>query len=131
MIQAFYSYLSVPAALNPFRTGWYAVKLFSHRFTRWFVIPWLAVALASNFLLADEGPLYRALLMAQLACYGLAMVGWLLDRVGQRMRVFYIPYYFLYIHLAAFVAVVQAIIGKRVATWTPTERSLESQTTSS
>jgi biofilm PGA synthesis N-glycosyltransferase PgaC len=122
VLQAFYSYLAVPAALNPFRTGWYAFALFSHRFTRWFVVPWLAVALAANLALAGEGPLYLGLLAAQLLCYGLASTGWLLDRAGKRVRLFYFPYYFVYIHLAAFVAVVQAMLGKRVATWKPTDR---------
>jgi cellulose synthase/poly-beta-1,6-N-acetylglucosamine synthase-like glycosyltransferase len=122
VLQAFYSYLAVPAALNPFRTGWYAFELFSHRFTRWFVVPWLAVALAANVALAGEGPLYLGLLAAQILCYGLALAGWLLDRAGKRVRLFYFPYYFFYIHLAAFVAAMQAMLGRRVATWAPTKR---------
>lgn len=122
VLQAFYSYLAVPQALNPLRTGWYALELFSHRFTRWFVLPWLAVALIANLALASEGILYLGLLSAQLVCYGLALIGWLLDRAGKQVRLFYLPYYFVYIHLAAFVAVLQAMLGRRVATWTPTVR---------
>ena len=122
VIQAFYSYLAVPQALNPFRTGWFAVKLFSHRFTRWFVFPALVVALVTSAALAAGRPLYLVLLAAQLACYALALAGWLMDRRGKKVPVFYFPYYFVYIHLAAFVAVAQALLGKRVATWIPTER---------
>lgn len=122
VLQAFYSYLSVPQALNPLRTGWYALKLLSHRFSRWFVFPWLVVALVANAVLARSGPLYRGLLIAQLACYCLGLAGWVLELVGGRLRIFYIPYYFAYIHLAAFTGVLQALAGRRVATWTPTER---------
>jgi cellulose synthase/poly-beta-1,6-N-acetylglucosamine synthase-like glycosyltransferase len=127
VLQAFYSYLSVPAALNPFRVGWYAVELFSHRFSRWFVLPCLLVALAANAVLESQGLFYRGLLIAQLACYACALIGWLLDRAGKRPLPFYTPYYFVYIHLAAFVAVLQAVFGRRVASWAPTERSQETQ----
>jgi cellulose synthase/poly-beta-1,6-N-acetylglucosamine synthase-like glycosyltransferase len=122
VLQAFQSYLSVPAAVNPFRTGWFAIKLLSHRFSRWFVLPWLIVALVASIALWRASPLYQALLTAQLACYALAAIGWLLDRMGRRSRLFYIPYYFVYVHLAAFVGVLQAMLGRRVVTWTPTER---------
>ena len=86
------------------------------------MLPWLAVALIANLALASEGILYLGLLSAQLVCYGLALIGWLLDRAGKQVRLFYFPYYFVYIHLAAFVAVLQATLGRRGATWTPTVR---------
>lgn len=124
VLQAFYSYLAVPGALNPFRTGWYAFRLFSHRFTRWFVLPWLVVALLANILLASTSVAYRLILVVQVICYAVALLGWILDRAGRRSRIFYVPYYFVYIHLAAFVAVVQAVLGRRMSTWTPTERSM-------
>ena len=133
VMQAFYSYLAVPQALNPLRTGWYAVRLFSHRFARWFVLPALAVALlanlalAANVALAGSAPLYLGLLIAQLVCYAAALAGWLLDRAGRRFLPFYIPYYFVYVHAAAFTGVVRALTGRRgagrrVASWKPTER---------
>lgn len=123
VLQAFSSYLSVPQALNPLRTGWFALQVFSHRFSRWFVLPWLVIALAANLELLSAGPLYQALLAAQLACYTLALVGWALEQRGRRLRLFYLPYYFLYIHAAAFIAVLQALLGKKLSTWTPTQRS--------
>ncbi len=123
VMQAFYSYLAVPQALNPLRTGWYAARLFSHRFARWFVLPALVVALLANIGLAGAGPFYRALLVVQLACYALALGGALLDRTGRRFLPCYIPYYFVYVHAAAFTGVVRALAGRRVASWTPTGRA--------
>lgn len=123
VLQAFYSYLAVPAALNPFKTGWYAMRLISHRFTRWFVLPFLALALFSSAWLAFSGLVfYQGALLVQLVCYALALGGWLLERSGRRPKPFYLPFYFIYIHLAAFIAVVQAMQGKRLARWTPTQR---------
>jgi glycosyltransferase involved in cell wall biosynthesis len=123
VMQAFYSYLTVPQALNPLRSGWYAVRLFSHRFARWFVLPALLVALIANLALAGIGPFYRVALILQLVCYAAAALGWLLDRSGRRFLPFYIPYYFVYAHVAAFVGVVRAVTGRRVANWTPTGRT--------
>jgi cellulose synthase/poly-beta-1,6-N-acetylglucosamine synthase-like glycosyltransferase len=37
VLQSIQSYLYVKEALNPFRTGFYAVQVWSHRFMRWFV----------------------------------------------------------------------------------------------
>jgi cellulose synthase/poly-beta-1,6-N-acetylglucosamine synthase-like glycosyltransferase len=124
VLQAFSSYLSIPAALNPFRTGRFAFQLLSHRFSRWFVMPWLAVALLCNAILATSSPFYLVLLLAQLGCYALALGGWLLDRRKVKIPIFYIPYYFVYIHLAAFVAVVQVLLGHQISTWQPTKRGV-------
>ncbi len=124
VLQAFGSYLAVPQALNPFRTGCYALELFSHRFTRWFVLPWLVVALVTNVALAGEGAFYQGLLITQFVCYAAALVGWLLDRRGQRFLPCYVPYYFVYVHTAAFIAVVRAILGQRIESWRPTERAV-------
>jgi cellulose synthase/poly-beta-1,6-N-acetylglucosamine synthase-like glycosyltransferase len=123
VLQAFYSYFSVPEALNPLHTGWYAVRLFSHRFMRWFVVPWLAAALLTNVFLLNIHPFYVIALAIQFVCYGCALLGWLLDSQGKRVKLFYIPFYFVYIHLAAFIAVIQALLGKRVTTWSPTARN--------
>ncbi len=105
------------------RSGLFALQVFSHRFSRWFVLPWLAMALAGNAVLAVYLPFYRWLLAGQVLCYALALVGALLERRGKRIRLFYLPYYFLYIHTAAFVAIVQSLTGKKVSTWRPTARA--------
>jgi hypothetical protein len=58
----------------------------------------------------------------QIMCYGLALGGWYMDRAGKRPAIFYFPFYFLYIHLAAFYAVIMTWRGSNVATWHPAER---------
>ena len=122
VLQAFYSYLSIPKALNPFHSGWYALELLSHRFARWFVLAWLLIAWLANGFLCPGRPVYQLLFGAQVLCYAAAFTGWAMDRRGRAPRIFYIPYYFLYIHTAAFCGVMQAMMGKRVSDWRPTER---------
>lgn len=120
--QAFYSYLSEPRALNPVRSGGFALAVWSHRFSRWFVFPFLLAALLANAFLASSHPFYLACLLVQLGAYLLAGLGFLFERVGRQPKLFYFPFYFVYIHLAAFTAVVQAMAGRRIAAWKPTAR---------
>jgi len=117
VIQAYQSYLYVSQALNPLRTGFYALQVISHRFMRWFVFPVLIIAFVANLLLMRVSDLYLVLALAQITCYTLALVGFILDRFGRQPALFYFPYYFLYIHLAAFIALINSWRGKTVATW--------------
>jgi cellulose synthase/poly-beta-1,6-N-acetylglucosamine synthase-like glycosyltransferase len=123
VLQAVQSYLYVKPALNPLRSGFYAIQIWSHRFLRWLVLPILLVIAASSLLLSRANPFYRLATTAQLLCYVLASVGGLLDRRGKRPAIFYYPFYFLYVHAAAFVAVLQSVSGRRITTWRPTERA--------
>jgi cellulose synthase/poly-beta-1,6-N-acetylglucosamine synthase-like glycosyltransferase len=130
VLQAVQSYLYVKPALNPLRSGFYAIQIWSHRFLRWLVLPVLAVIAASGLLLtrpnfagARAARFYRLASATQFLCYVLAFFGGLLDRRGKRPAVFYFPFYFLYVHAAAFVAVLQAVSGRRITTWRPTERA--------
>jgi hypothetical protein len=50
-------------------------------------------------------------------CYFLAFLGMVFDRSGVKPAIIYFPYYFLYVHLAAFIAVIFTIQGKTMATW--------------
>lgn len=124
VMQAFQSYLYVPQALNPLRTGWYALQILSHRFLRWFVLPVLALTLLSSLLLWPQGGVYALGAGAQLACYLAAALGAWLDRRGKRPALFYFPFYFVYIHAAAFYAIWLTAQGRKVAAWQPAVRRI-------
>ena len=115
--QAYQSYLYVREAMSPLKTGFYALQVWSHRFVRWFVFPVLTVVLLSNLLLWGQAPVYRVLAVLQGLCYVCAGVGFLLDRAGKRPVIFYFPFYFVYIHLAAFYAIWLTWRGEKVTTW--------------
>jgi len=122
VLQAYQSYLSVKEALNPFRTGFFAIQVWSHRILRWFVFPILMVVLITNLLLVGQSPFYLALAVLQGICYLLAMIGFLLDRAGLRPGLFYFPFYFVYLHLAAFYAILLSWSGRNIATWQSSRR---------
>jgi hypothetical protein len=106
------------ALLDPFRHGFYALQLFSHKVLRRLVgVPLLAVLCATPFLW-NEGWIYRAALAAQLAVYGAAAVARLVPRLG-RARAFGVPLYFCLVNLAALRAAWNVLAGRRIDVWEP------------
>jgi cellulose synthase/poly-beta-1,6-N-acetylglucosamine synthase-like glycosyltransferase len=105
--------------LNPFRHGFYAIQLFSHKVLRRLMFaPFLVMLLANPFLLDETEPFYRLVLLAQGAFYGCALAGMVLARrqIGQ-LKILTIPYYFCMVYLAALVATWNVIRGRQITSW--------------
>jgi cellulose synthase/poly-beta-1,6-N-acetylglucosamine synthase-like glycosyltransferase len=123
VMQAYQSYLYVKEALNPLRSGFFAIQVWSHRILRWLVLPLLVIIFVNSLLLAGHSVLYLTLMGLQALAYLAAGVGFLLDRSGKRPAFFYFPFYFVYIHSAAFFALCLSWKGQKVTTWHPVVRS--------
>ncbi|HEX6626159.1 MAG TPA: glycosyltransferase family 2 protein [Pyrinomonadaceae bacterium] len=108
------------AMLNPLRSGFYAVQLFSHKVMRYLVPVFLCGLLAASALLAAGSAFYLLALAGQLGCYAAAGVGWLLERTGRKAGPLAFPLYFVLANLAALVAFYQFLRGERYARWEPT-----------
>lgn len=86
---------------------------FSHKLLRWFV-PFLLIGLiVTNLFLVS--PFFKATLLAQLAFYIAALLGTFIK--GRGGKVFVVPFYFCMINLAAMVAFINFLRGKRQAIW--------------
>lgn len=107
--------------LNPFAHGLFAVQMFSHKLMRWMVPLALIAALVSSALLVDHA-LYRALFLAQLALYGLALLGHLLPAQLGRFALFYVPAHFCAINAGALLGLLRFVCGRRYRVWQPTSR---------
>lgn len=106
--------------LNPFRYGFYAVVLFSHKVARRLATVPLAVLAGASAHLAPTGLLYWGAALAQAVFYGAAIVGFLLRRIAVgRLKPMYVPFYYCMANAASLVAVVQAVRGQRIALWQP------------
>jgi cellulose synthase/poly-beta-1,6-N-acetylglucosamine synthase-like glycosyltransferase len=112
------------ALLNPLRYGFYSLQLFSHKVLRRLVVVPLLVLLAVTPLLWNEGPVYRAALVGQLAVYSLGLLGLLLGntRLG-RIKLFSIPFYFCLVNTACLVAAIRVLRGQRIELWEPQRAS--------
>lgn len=101
-------------------SGFYSVELLSHKLFR-HLIPWLLLPmLAAHVVLATGSPFYAGVLALHLGFYALALAGFLLRRrrLG-KTRLFYVPYYFTLVNLAAFLGVLSILRGERFRQWSP------------
>ena len=106
--------------LNPLRTGFYAVVLFSHKVARRTAPLALLTLLASSLVLAPASPLYFLAAIAQGVFYTLALIGWILRRahVGGT-KLLYVPFFYCMANAASAFAVIQVIRGRRIERWQP------------
>lgn len=113
----------VPDLLDP-RTGFLFFAFFSHKLVRWATPFLLTVALAANAVLAGgEGAWgYRALLLAQLGFYGLAVAG-RVGAAGRARKAASIAHYFVAMNAALAVGFWRFARGTQAATWQRTARA--------
>lgn len=106
--------------LNPFKYGFYALQLFSHKvLRRVVVIPLLVLLLVSPWLW-HEGFIYLAVLLGQLIIYSLGTMGGLFKktRFGQ-LKIFALPFFFVLVNGAALVATYNLLRGYQIDRWEP------------
>ena len=101
---------------NPFRHGFVAFQLFSHKVLRWFIPIFLTVALVSNLFLVGTH-FYNAMLALQLVFYVLALIGFVAEKHNILAKPLTIPLYFVTVNLAAVIAMYRIWKGHKAVTW--------------
>ncbi len=106
--------------LNPFRYGFYALQLFSHKVLRRLVVfPLLVLLLVSPFLWG-RGLFYQLATLAQIAFYGSALIGLVLGRMQLGwLKIFTLPFFFCMVNAAAFLATWNVLRGHTIDRWEP------------
>jgi len=101
------------------RHGLFALQMISHKVLRYAVSGLLLVSFISNALIANQSELYLAAFAGQTAFYLSAFVGWILTRLGARIGLLALPYYFVLSNAAILVAFVKHIRGEAHIVWDP------------
>ncbi len=115
---------SLGVELFPHRTGGYGVQVVSHKILRRFVPFFLLAMLGSSAMLAARQRRWLVALLPQLSLYALAMTGWVgRDRAWGRAKLLWVPYFFCLGNLAAALAVLSLLRGKRFERWDPVRES--------
>lgn len=116
--------------LWPLLTPKYGVVAFqyvSHRVLRWVAVPFLLpVVFALNVALAGR-PLYEGLLALQVIFYGLALLGYLLEKRGRTWKPAYLPFFFVFLNWAAACGAWRYWKGSQAVTWEKVRRSTKPQ----
>lgn len=111
--------------LNIFRYGILSFQYISHRALRWSLGPvMLFLLLPLNMVLALSGNLfYIVLLGLQLVFYILAWVGYGKQKKNLRSKLFFIPYYFLFMNMNVFRGYVYLSKHKGSGAWEKARRT--------
>lgn len=105
--------------LNPFKSGFFAIELISHKLLRYSVPFILFAAYLASIVLATQSPVYMLILALQSAFYGTAAIGWIVERMGRRSGFLAMPLYFVLANLASVVAFYKFLRGETYARWEP------------
>jgi len=107
------------AVLNPFRSGFYAVQLWSHKLMRYLVPVFLIAIFFASAFLATRNAFYAAVFVMQVAFYLAALVSWILEKLGVTSGLLALPQYFVITNLASLIAFVKFLTGERYTRWEP------------
>ncbi|MEO1519005.1 MAG: glycosyltransferase family 2 protein [Bacteroidota bacterium] len=112
--------------LNVFKYGWLSFQYVSHRALRWTLAPLaLPLVLLTNLLLVwwTGSSFYSYLLMAQLAFYGAALIGWILEKQKIKFKAFFVPYYFCVMNYAVYRGFGRYLKGSQSVIWERAKRA--------
>lgn len=115
-----------PTQLWPWNRPLVLFQLISHKFLRLLLPLFMLGAFVSNALLVALRT--RQLLMylvfsAQLAFYGLALLGFVAERRGRRLKLPAVAYYLTSSNLATFQGFVRYVTGKQTVIWEKAQRA--------
>lgn len=116
--RAFYSILCRPAIFNPLKSGTYFYHILSGRLLRWLTLPILIIsAIAGIF--SKSSIIFYLSIIGTLLVLILVLLGYFFEKSNNRKKLPYFAYYFIYIHLAAMIAIIKVLYGSRTTTWNP------------
>ena len=118
-LRAFWALWDKRALLNPFRTGWFAWQLFSHKVLRYLAFAPLALGAVLNWFLLDQGPVYVAAAAGQVLFVLFAIGGMSGLPAFSRLALPALCHYFLLLNWASAVAFLSFLRGEKKVLWQP------------
>lgn len=119
--RALHSTWVVKDLLNPFRYGFYAIQLISHKLLRWSVGWLLIILFGVSLSLYNAGFFYRLAIWGQVSFYGLALLAHFLRKTSianwKLFKPLSVIYFFCMANYAAILAWIQWMRGKRIDIW--------------
>ncbi|MHB1922366.1 MAG: glycosyltransferase family 2 protein [Chitinophagaceae bacterium] len=122
----FQSLLIMKGIFNIFKYPVLSFQFISHRFLRWTISPLcLVIILISNILIIIRNPndlIYVFFFLGQFLFYVAALFGWYFSNQKIRLKVFYLPYYFLFMNQTVYLGFFRFLFGGQTVIWEKTER---------
>ncbi len=116
-----YTIKAVKKLLNPFY-GLKSYGFWSHKVVRWFSPILMILLLLTNLLLFNENNFFEIFLFVQLACYALALIGFILTKLKINIQPFLLFYYFVMTNIAMLIGIIKYLQGQKTNLWHSTPR---------
>jgi cellulose synthase/poly-beta-1,6-N-acetylglucosamine synthase-like glycosyltransferase len=110
--------------LNIFKHGLLSFQYISHRVLRWTLTPIALVLLFVSNLFLLAAPFFKVTLVLQILFYLSAFIGFLFQKENIKIKVFFIPYYFVIMNYAVFRGFFRFVSGRQTVLWERAQRSV-------
>ena len=111
--------------MNPLKYPVASFLFVSHRVLRWSVTPFAMLALIPlnvALILMGCGTVYTVIGVLQALFYAAAAMGWLLDKMGRKSKLLYVPYYFMFMNVNVFRGISYLTTHHTSGTWEKAKR---------
>jgi len=111
--------------MNPIRYPLVSFLFISHRVLRWSVTPLalvLLIPLNMALVAMGAGMTYTIIGLLQVLFYLATFIGWLMARAGRKSRLFYVPYYFVFMNVNVFRGIGYLCTHNTSGTWEKAKR---------
>lgn len=124
----FQSIAMLPGLLNIFKHPRLSFQYISHRVLRWAVCPFLLpliLVLNAVIFFSTHEIWYGIILLLQIIFYGAAYAGYLKALQNKKSKLFYVPYYFVFMNLSLYIGFVRFLKNKQSVLWDKASRKPE------
>lgn len=112
--------------LNPMRHTRHWFLLVSHKLLRWYA-PFVMIAMLFSSALLWKSPFFRAGLLLQVAFYGTAILGGVLQDRKQNWKLLSVAFYFCLVNIASLVGCFKYVRGDLSGTWATPRQKIPSK----
>ncbi len=117
---AFQAMVILKSLFNIFKYPSLSFQFISHRILRWTLCPiCIVLFFFSNIFLAvnSSNKIYLVFLSIQIAFYLLAIIGWFYANRNIKVKLLYVPYYFLFMNISVFLGFKRFIKKQQTVLW--------------
>jgi cellulose synthase/poly-beta-1,6-N-acetylglucosamine synthase-like glycosyltransferase len=105
--------------MNVIKFPLFSFEVVSHKMLKLSAPFFMLSLLPLNALLLDQGRVYYAIFIAQVACYGLCLLRLVRDRGGKKHALFGFMYHFIMVNVSILVGWIKFLTGKKSVVWNP------------
>lgn len=109
--------------MNPFRSGFFAIQLFSHKVLRYSLPLMFLVLFLSSAILAPMSPIFLFIFIVQILFLLVGLTAFIWDYAGFKSKYLSLPMYFILSNLACCRGFFKFVSGERFYVWEPIRKA--------